>query len=832
MNATPFDTMRCRRSLRLGLRLATFIFAPLVAFTATPSFTPAQLTSTFVAAKPDGTSPITVDGVRDTAYPAVGVPITHVKNGAGRADATSTTHGELRSVWDGRTLYLLVEVSDDTPSFDSNLLDWGVTNASDFDGVEFALDFWNDKRDKFADDVGLFTISRDGKLTYVQNRQVINHQSVHAFKEDREYSNRIKDFKVVSTPTGYTVELALQISGAKLENGTKFGLDVMIGDSLADGAPRDTRVYWSHNDNTYTASSQDHPSDWGEVTLGGWNGTAPFAFNNWPLTDKIRWAESTSLVKGVWTAPSDQELQAALANSHATLDRVAAATDHAAQTAIDNAAARLTAAIANLRWADTKYPDPMDLPSHFSLPDPWTFFNGKPVATPAQWWGPNGRRAELLDLAQFYEYGYKPGKPDAFAVTGIRAGVSGFRRGGPGRGGPPGGGAFPGGGVGGPPAGGGAASPTHPVIDVSMTYGAVTGTMSFDLYLPTAAQLAASGHQGGPVPVLLGFGANQADYLAGGYAVLAIPTSVTTDDRNNPWGNRTGTFRQFFPYKRDGDVHEISNEMAAAWGASRAIDALELVVKDKTPLLDLGTADTLISPDKLAVTGFSINAKYAFVSAVFDDRIGVCIPGAAGSTGPAPYRYISIGHQYAWGPSTGSEVMGDTIRHNPGRTTELFRRFLEPFRFYQLKPGAWGYGDRLPFDQNDLVATLAPRALVLHHTIDDYSDDSEGDALSLTVAKLTYKFLGLDGDDLLKFDFRPRGGHGEDPVQRQRAAQYLDHYFYKKDLPADVAAHLNTNPFLDDGIYDRAFGGLATIAPWMHSRDGAAKALTAPVNKP
>ena len=42
-------------------------------------------------------------------------------------------------------------------------------------------------------------------------------------------------------------------------------------------------------------------------------------------------------------------------------------------------------------------------------------------------------------------------------------------------------------------------------------------------------------------------------------------------------------------------------------------------------------------------------------------------------------------------------------------------------------------------------------------------------------------------------------------------------------MPEDVAAHLNTNPFLNDGAYDRYFGGLKTIAPWMNSRDGATK---------
>lgn len=794
-----------RHSGQLRLR-GTFsalllLLLPILANAAVPAFPPATLNSNFVAAKANGSSVIVVDGLRDSAYPAQGVPISHAKNAAANADITTSTSGTLRSVWDGRTLYLLVEVNDSTPSFDSALPVWGSSSAVDFDGVEFALDFWNDKVDKFEDDDGLFTISRDGKLSYAPNAGVINHQSVHAFKDGREYTNRIKDFKVVSTATGYVVELALQIEGAKLQNGTSFGIDVMIGDSLATGVARSARVYWSHQDNNYPASSQDHPADWGIVTLAGWNGSAPFAFNNWPLTDKIRWAESKSLVKGVWSAATDAELQAALDNGHATLTAVGSATSGAAQAQIDAAALRLANAIKGLRWVDMHYPDPMDLPSRFTLPSPWTFFDGDPVVTPDQWWGPTGRRAEILDLAQFYEYGYKPGKPTTFTVTGVReiAANPGFF--------------IPGFGYIIPP------SPAHPAIDVSISYGNVTAPMTFDLYLPSAADLTASGHAGGPVPVVLSFGGYIAEYGAKGFAVLTVPTSVTTDDRNNPWGARTGTFRTFFPYTRDNDPHEISNEMAAAWGASRAIDALELVVANHTPLLSFGSADTLVAADKLAVTGFSINGKYAFVSGVFDDRIDVTIPSAAGATGPAPYRYISIGHKYSWGVSNGTEVMGDTIRHNPGRTTELFRRFLEPFHFYLRKPGAWGYGDRLPFDQDDLVATLAPRAIVLNHTIDDYGDDSEGDGLSLTVAKLTYQWLGYDADNLVKFNYRPSGGHGEDATHRARVAQYLEYYFYGTPMSAEVAEHLNTNPFLEDGAYDRYFGGLATLAPWLNSRD-------------
>ena len=67
-------------------------------------------------------------------------------------------------------------------------------------------------------------------------------------------------------------------------------------------------------------------------------------------------------------------------------------------------------AFAALRWADTRYPDPHDLPALQTLPNAFTFFdktkgtNG--MVTNAEEWAE--RKQEILDLAQFYEYGYKP----------------------------------------------------------------------------------------------------------------------------------------------------------------------------------------------------------------------------------------------------------------------------------------------------------------------------------------------------------------------------------------------------------------------------------------
>ncbi|WP_274649647.1 sugar-binding protein [Paenibacillus humicola] len=742
---------------------------------------------------------IVVDGKPDAAYDAA-VPsrIAHGKNAAATADLAADTYGELRSVWDGPVLYLLVQVHDKTKSrsaaTDTGLRQDDANNPAIRDSVVFMLDFWNDKVDKFQDDDGIFTVSSNGNLTYEFNTAVNNHSSVHAYPQDREYTNRIKSYAATDTPDGYNVELALQIEGAKLQNGTKFGVDVAISDSPAEGVSRTGYVFWSHDNNAYTALSQDHSVDWGTVMLAGWNGTDPFKFSDWVLRNTIRWVESPSLVKGVWTPATESELNAALAAAKATVG----STD---QAAVDAAAKRLQDAIAALRWADTKYPDPMDLPSQFTLPDPWTYFDGSKVKSKGDWFRKGGRRDEILDLAQFYEYGYKPGAPDKMSITDV-APVP----------------ASPGVFVDGigyivPP------SPAGLGITVSMTYGKTTAPITFTLYPPTEEAKRKAGHKG-PVPVVMSFGGFIPEYSDAGYAVLAVPPSVTTDDRNDPWGARSGTFRTFFPYTRNGDPLEISNEMGAAWGASRAIDALELLSKSGNKYGK--GVNKLIDPGKLAVTGHSIYGKYAFVSAVFDDRIDVCIPSAAGATGPSPYRYVYIGHQYSWGTASGTEMLGDTIRHNPGRTTELFRRFLTPGRFYERLDGAWGYGDRIPFDQHELVATLAPRAIVLHNTVNDYGDGAESDPLGLEAAKFVYKTLGYDADDLVKFNVRPFAAtreHAEDTPQRQRTAEYLDHYFYGKKMPPETDAYLNDDPFDDQGAkaenaYNRYFGGYATLAPW------------------
>lgn len=803
------------------------------------------------------TENIVVDGAMDEAYADAPVSgITNVKvldamQHALEPDKDPPT-GTLRSVWDGPVLYLFVEVFDETPVFgDTAPANDGIMTSnpavpSDRDSVVFGFDLWNDKVVYETDTTAVFTIDSSGNLTFFRNSGIPSLGSVHADPIHPEFTNRIKSYSATKTDTGYNVELALHIEGVPLENGTAFGVDVQIcnvqvleartvlepnpwypwlgGDeyietTYPEGPGRTANTFWSHDqDSLYAEFDHERPNavDWGNVTLTGWDGESEFAFSSWRLSNNLLYLDSIRFPKGVWTAETQAKLDLAVESAEEALAQVntaPATVIESVYAASYSAADELEKAIAGLRWSDTKYPDPMELPEQFTLPDPYQFFGSdgnstRIVKSKSDW---EERREEILDLAQFYEYGYKPEAPDAMTISNVSYGMI---------------------------AGDAWGFTMYPgyIINTSVTYGDVTKSIAFNLFMPSEEQLQASGH-GENVPVVLNFDGYNADYIEAGFAVLSLPSFTGGDVRANEyaWGTRTGVFYEFFPYSRNGEgaLKEVSSEMAAAWGASRAIDALELL-SEYTTEVEGKNVTTLIDPDKLAVTGFSINGKYAFVSAVFDERIDVCMPGAAGATGPSPWRYVYAGQEYDfsdtdWAPggapqqtAFGTEFMANSVRHNRVRETETFRRFLTPGNFYKKIDGAYGYGARLPFDQNDLVATLAPRAIIVENTINDFNDGSVTDALSLDLVKTIYSNLKYDADKLIKYNYRtvqPYGDpHGSDSAQRGRSAEYLNYYFYNEPLSEETGKWLSTNPFTlnvsnnkTESPYDYYYGGYNTI---------------------
>jgi hypothetical protein len=958
-------------------------------------------------------SAVTVDGVLDEGAwaSAPSSSIGYLKHPTNPEDASTGATGTIKSIWDGYTLYIAVDVTDNTPanwaSLENETAPAVVKKSNGFygsqgnymeyvpgfgmgdgnwnyyyDNVEFDIDFWNDKQDKWADDDGIFAISRSGKVVFRNGEGYPadegTYASVFASPDAREYNDRIKAYAVKekANGSGYTIELALQIYGAKPANGTGFGVDVMISDSPQSDTARTSRTYWSHHDNSYRFSSRDGNLDWGCIVLTG-HSTEDFVKNDWMLTNAIRWVDrnlpgttgyagNATSVANNWSSATWTLLSNAV-NAGRDLDRAAAS-----QEEIKTKAQAIEAAIAGLVAAD----DPlgataMTYPVTNTLTDPLVFktdltggTKGATVQNATDW---AKRAEEIRQLASIYEYGPKPGTPTV-TVTQV-TGIPGF--------GPhwePAPWYYPN-----RPPMAVSSSPASYSFTATVAYNgseqsipagvtpqATSANISFNLYKPGTSS---------KTPVILNFDGNQSEFTDNGIAVLAIPSNVTTDDRAYPWNSgRAGTFRTFYPYNARGQRYEMSNEMGAAWGASRAIDALiaaknipitsktfnitisggatsasTFTLKDRitfdtydpTPgpwgpppdtrawwqvgklqgaetvavqqgsgkavmlylqagspvpsqgagtytlssvtiqhqndqgvwedVTDRGTvtvtlaigAETqlteklgdFVDETKLAVTGYSINGKYAFVSALYDERIKVAIPGAAGATGPQAWRYNPAGTIYSAGSGNiaGGELIGDNVMKNPGRATEIFRRFLTHFNYYERLRGidakgdfSLGYAQRLPYDGHELVASMFPRAVIERAVMNDFNDGSEQDAISFQAARLVYRYLvdkGLTAttpgrasinkagiDDLLVFNYHrwaPTGDpHGAVSFQqRANEALYMGWYFQGGAQPtyltsADIFPW-NYDPFFNDVLvangsnsYERHYGGFSVMMPW------------------
>ena len=580
---------------------------------------------------------------------------------------------------------------------------------------------------------------------------------------------------------------------------------------------KSANIFWSHDqDSLYTDFDHEHAKsvDWGVVTLAGMQEDDEFAYSEYRITKILDFINSASFPKGVYTEESQKALDEAVLQAQIVVNSTVKDKENTLRVA-----KMLEDAFQGLRWADTRYPDPAELEKQVTLPNTYQFFGTDRVVTNAEEW--EERRQEILDLAQFYEYGYKP-EYDSMTVKKAEIHKAGEKK-------------YRWSNSQGKYVEDGTYTSTAVSVTVTVTVGVISKDISFDVTMPSDEQIAASGHAEEKLPIVLSFDGNIASYTNAGIALITVP-SVVSDTRTNDyaWNHRTGTFYDLYPYSRNGEeaLNEVSNEMASAWAASVVIDALEMIDASEDENINKVTSDLAV--DKLAVTGFSINGKYAFVSAVFDDRIDVCIPGAAGATGPSPWRYVYRGQEYDWtgtdytNPSVdpvqvawGTEVMANSIRHNRVRETELFRHFLTPGHFYEFEDGAYGYGTRLPYDQNDLIATLAPRAIIIENTVNDYNDGCTSDCLGVEIAASVYRNLGLESSDLMKYNLRSlKTGdpHGSDTAQRNRSAEYLNYYFFGTAMSEETTDYLSTDPFnlkisnsQTESPYDYYWGGFNTI---------------------
>src|SRR5262249_9170852 len=133
---------------------------------------------------------------------------------------------------------------------------------------------------------------------------------------------------------------------------------------------------------------------------------------------------------------------------------------------------------------------------------------------------------------------------------------------------------------------------------------------------------------------------------------------------------------------------------------------------------------------RIAVVGHSRLGKAALVAGAFDERFRVVIPHQAGCGGSAPSR----------------GTVGESVKQINDRFPHWFNA---AFKQFNDRP------DRLPFDQNALVALVAPRAVLFTNATEDTWANPEGQFQVLKAAAPVYALLGAGG---LAADAMPETG--------------------------------------------------------------------------
>jgi hypothetical protein len=200
---------------------------------------------------------------------------------------------------------------------------------------------------------------------------------------------------------------------------------------------------------------------------------------------------------------------------------------------------------------------------------------------------------------------------------------------------------------------------------------------------------------------------------------------------------------------------------AWSWGVSRLIDGLERV-QDELPV-DL---------ERLAITGCSFAGKMALFAGAFDERIALTIAQEPGGGGAAAWRV--------------SETMGNVEKL--GATSHAW--FMESmFQF------SGGNVSRLPMDHHELMAMVAPRALLVLGNPDYQWLAEESGYVSCRAAHEVWKTFGIP--DRFGFSIVANHPHCRLPVSQVPEVEAFVDKFLLGDTTADTEVATHPYPSTD-----------------------------------
>lgn len=280
------------------------------------------------------------------------------------------------------------------------------------------------------------------------------------------------------------------------------------------------------------------------------------------------------------------------------------------------------------------------------------------------------------------------------------------------------------------------------LLSVNITVNGETLTIASKVSIPEGE---------GPFPAVIGIGRESG----------SLPSEIFTDRKI---ATITFDFTQVMAHgqtRGEEPINKLYPELehmgaynAWSWGISRLIDGLEMVSDDLN--IDLS---------HIAVTGCSFAGKMALFAGAFDERIALTIVQESGGGGAAAWRV--------------SETLGNV--ETLGNTSRVW--FMEEmFQFANNVP-------KLPFDHHELMALVAPRALLVLGNPDYEWLADESGYVSCRAAHEVWKSFGV-GD---RFGFSIVDGHGHCQLpdeQRPEVEAFIDKFLLgDTSANTDVQVH-------------------------------------------
>jgi hypothetical protein len=183
------------------------------------------------------------------------------------------------------------------------------------------------------------------------------------------------------------------------------------------------------------------------------------------------------------------------------------------------------------------------------------------------------------------------------------------------------------------------------------------------------------------------------------------PTSFRAITRSS------GNFMKLYPESAAGYM------IRWAWGVSRIIDALEVLPEAKIDL------------SRIAVSGCSFQGKIALYAGAFDERIALTIPQESGGGGTISWRYSDMLEKR-------DKVEVENLLHAQGSSAE-FPWYAASLRQFNDAP------DKLPFDHHELIAMIAPRAVLMIESSQIPRMGAEAARVDALAAREVWKALGV-----------------------------------------------------------------------------------------